>query len=37
VSSDPGDVPLDWSGDPAESRRLADRELLGVDAAARHD
>jgi uncharacterized protein YbjT (DUF2867 family) len=28
---------LDWSGDPAESRRLADRELLGVDAAARHD
>jgi uncharacterized protein YbjT (DUF2867 family) len=27
---------LDWSGDAAESRRLAGGELLGVEAAARH-
>jgi uncharacterized protein YbjT (DUF2867 family) len=27
---------LDWSGDAAESRRLAGRELLGVAGAARH-
>ena len=27
---------LDWSGDAAESRRLAGRELLGVEDAARH-